>query len=336
MSNTLRDFSAGEGLRRTVLVRNAMLANLRRVELIELKQAQQQQQHQQQQQQLALQAANQSISHHTAPADDDDEDEDDAFVPVSYPWQQRAAEASTPDAQQPTHSQGLAYEGDLSPGSSSTSSSSSASPSSSTSSLPASIIDEQEQAWFDEVLFELENGLDDDDDDAADDDDDEADDEALLDSVSSIQPADGLVRSKDFATTSSLELSSSLEDVPDLITDDEEDPGSSDDDDADDDDDEEAQHLPPSSRKLPPSPARVVVHSSNSIPASIDSDIPSRSHNRFLTLSGSADKTKQQKQQQQKQLPGAEPGTQDAVLHLLPPTLALPRHLPRPVSPDAH
>ncbi|KAE8211586.1 hypothetical protein CF327_g4670 [Tilletia walkeri] len=289
--DTLRDCSAGDGLRRAVLVRNTMLANFRRVELQFAQQQQQQQQ--QRQRQLALQAA-----------------EHPDFTPVSYPWQQRPAAASQAhhvSSSAARAGEDIAFEGDL--GSSSHSASAS-SPSSSTSSLPSTDVDEDEQAWFDDVLFELENTIDDVEDD-------------LLGSVSSLHSTDDTARS-----TSSLELSTSLSDVPELIPDDEElGSGSSDE---EDDDDDEAQHrstasTPPSptSGKLPPSSTRVLVHSPNANSASIGADIGSLSHGRFLSTYPCDDIEKARHGQQQLQQPPPHP-IQDGMLHLLPPLFARP------------
>ncbi|KAL9940178.1 hypothetical protein V8E36_000883 [Tilletia maclaganii] len=242
--DSLRDFSAGEGLRRAVLVRNAMIANIRREQ--QLLQQEQQQQHQQA---AMLAAANQRIQHtsHTRTASDDD-----SFVSLSYPWQLAAAARQAQQQQQPYspafssyQSQYIVYD---TSSSSSSSSSPSASPSSSTSSLEASILEEQEQAYFDDLLSELEGGdlihssavppaatqLDYGDDD----------DELLASLTSSHQDCDddGDAQHQQHSsssslrsTSNSLELSStSFGDLPELIQDGE-DSGSDDDEDEDDD-----------------------------------------------------------------------------------------------------
>ncbi|KAK0541048.1 hypothetical protein OC835_000368 [Tilletia horrida] len=270
MSPDLLDFSAGEGLRRAVLLKNALLAD--RIQQQLQLQLQLQQQQQQQQQQAALMAA--QAAHN-----------DDGFIPLAYPWQQQLqAPAPAPVALSSPRSQlslpspyFVGHGGDdltsSSSSSSSASASPSASPSSSVSSLEASIIEEREQAWFDDVLSELEAGdfppappaahcL-----DNADEDTDEADNEQLLASLTaslqlsrdghSHHPAPGIDISESVpslrSSSTSFELGASLDDVPDLVHDDGMD--SSDDEhlgDDDDDDDEQdaAPATPPSSSTL--------------------------------------------------------------------------------------
>ncbi|KAK0548082.1 hypothetical protein OC845_003777 [Tilletia horrida] len=284
----VRDYSAGEGLRRAVLLRNAVLR----------------QEQELRSQQQALPPLSASAPVKTIPQAFDiisDEDVQDEPVSLSYPWQVSSAR-TTPISPNTFRSQYIAYDDD----------SASSSPSSSTSSLESSMIEEREQAWFDDVLSELESGdvplgashLD------------------KYDAESNIDEDELLASlTEDLCLTESVSSnSSSLGDLPDLVHSDSENEDDEEDDELDLRDD--GANLPsPTSPDFFPK-LQASNQDSLNISRMKTHPTPLLSSPTFLHAKGQPSHPARVSQQQA--------DAHDGILHLLPPVFAFPASVRRP------